>query len=206
MNTHFRGLYGLTPNNCPQLHEVAEHALRGGVRLLQYRDKHADSAMRETRARQLLTLCHTYQVPLIINDDLELAMKIGADGVHLGADDAPIDQARALFPKGIIGASCYNDFKLATQAVRAGASYIAFGSFHPSPTKPDAAVAPLELLMHARRELSIPICAIGGIDAGNAAPLLDAGADMLAVSNAIFSSTDIVAATNALAHLFASND
>ena len=199
MTTHLQGLYALTPNNCPNLLEAVAQAIDGGARLVQYRDKTATAPAREERARALLALCRTRHIPLVVNDDLELALATGCDGVHLGADDTPIAEARKRFPNGLIGASCYNDFPRAEAAARAGASYVAFGSLHPSPTRPDAQSASPDLLMRARQELSVPICAIGGIHADNAAPLVAAGAHLLAVCSGIFATPDIQAAARDIA-------
>ena len=191
MPTPLHGLYALTPDDCPNLLAAATRAMEGGARLLQYRDKTATATARGERARALLALCRARGVPMIVNDDLELALAAGCDGVHLGATDTPIADARARFPDGLIGASCYNAFPRAETAARAGASYVAFGCFHPSPTRPDAPPASPELLMRARRELSIPVCAIGGIQADNAAALVTAGAHLLAVCNGLFATPDI---------------
>jgi len=115
---------------------------------------------------------------------------VGADGVHLGEDDASIMSARELLgPDRIIGVSCYNDFERARAAVEAGADYVAFGSFFPSSTKPAARHADLGLLQRAR-SLGVPVVAIGGIDALNARTLIDAGADAVAVINAVFMHDD----------------
>ena len=193
------GLYAITPDDCPSLLESVSAIIAGGARLIQYRDKSAPASIRHSCAQALLSLCHTQHVPLIINDDLGLALAIGADGVHLGVDDTPIETARAQFPNGLIGASCYNDFECARRAEVAGASYVAFGSFYPSPTKPEAVTASPELLTRARRELSLPLCAIGGIRAEHAAPLIAAGAHLLAVCDALFSSPDPCAEARAIA-------
>lgn len=197
-----QGLYALTPDGCPELAEATAAAIDGGAHAIQYRDKHASGEARTARAARLLALCRRRRVPLIINDDLELVLALGADGVHLGCDDIAVAAARARFPDGLIGASCYNDLARAMDAVRSGASYVAFGSFHPSPTKPDAVAASPELLMQARRQLAVPVCAIGGIHAGNAAPLIRAGADALAVCNGVFAQSDITTAARAIADQF----
>ena len=202
-----RGLYALTPSPAPDdLPAAVAAALDGGARLIQYRDKHAGPAERRARAEVLLRLCRRRGAALLINDDLELAVAAGADGVHLGATDTPVAEARARLPDGLVGASCYDDLERARAAARAGASYVAFGSFHPSPTKPGAARADPGLLARARRELSTPICAIGGIRAGSAPPLLAAGAELLAVCDGVFGQPDIAAAAAQLARLCARHD
>ena len=200
-----QGLYALTPDGCPSLLESVEKAIAGGACMIQYRDKTASIAERKERAEVLLALCRSRHTPLIINDDLELALALDADGVHLGADDPSISEARDRFPDGLIGASCYNDFARAQTAVRSGASYVAFGSFYASPTRPDAVTAQPDLLMRACRELSVPVCAIGGIRADNAAPVIQAGADLLAVCSGVFAQPDIAAAACSIATKFETN-
>lgn len=201
-----KGIYALTdPALTPgeSLYRAVEQALRGGVALIQYRDKTATAAERQERARKLLEICRHYDKPLIINDDIELARASAAAGVHLGAADAPLEQARRLLgPRAIIGISCYNRLESAVSAIAAGADYIAFGSAYPSPTKPQAVHAPLSLYRQAKSALAAPICAIGGIDADNAAALLDCGVDMLAVISGIFAQKDIESAARQLvAHI-----
>ncbi len=196
-NAQLKGLYVLTDEHLGERLETAvAAALAGGARLVQYRDKSTDDARRKTEARMLRELTRRYDALLIVNDDPELAAAIAADGVHLGRDDPGIAEARRLLGvDAVIGVSSYDSLQRARDAVAAGADYVAFGSVYPSPTKPDAARAPLELLTAAKRELAVPICAIGGITPDNAAPVLAAGADMLAVISAIFSAPDIEQAT-----------
>lgn len=200
------GLYavtdtGLTPGE--RLLSAASAAIRGGARLLQYRDKTADSARREREARALAQLCQAHEVPLIINDDVELAAAVDADGVHLGRDDITPEEARVrLGPRAVIGVSCYDSLEWAVAAARAGADYVAFGSFFPSPTKPQTVRAPLALLENARRQLNVPICAIGGITPDNGAVLVAGGADMLAVISGLFAQSNIEAAARRYARLF----
>ena len=202
-----RGLYALTPSPAPDdLPAAVAAALDGGARLIQYRDKHASPAARRARAEVLLRLCRRRGAPLLINDDLELAVALGADGVHLGAADAPVAEARARLPAGLVGASCYDDPERARAAARAGASYVAFGSFHPSSTQPGAVRAEPGLLTRARAELAVPVCAVGGIHAGNAPALLAAGAELLAVCDGVFGRPDIAAAAGRLAALCARHD
>ncbi|MGH8400781.1 MAG: thiamine phosphate synthase, partial [Gammaproteobacteria bacterium] len=141
--------------------------------------------------------------PLIVNDDIALAQSIGADGVHLGRDDAPLEQARVqLGPHALIGVSCYDSLQLATEAAHAGADYVAFGSFFASPSKPDATHASVSLLAAAHRQLSVPICAIGGITPQNGTELVTAGADILAVISGVFAAADIEQAAHRYAQLF----
>lgn len=200
------GLYAvsdtaLTPG--AQLATAVAAAIRGGARLVQYRDKSSDAVRRTREAETVLTLCRKHEVPLIVNDDVELAARIGADGVHLGVEDAPLDEARVrLGPRAIIGVSCYNSLERAGAAEHAGADYVAFGSFFVSPSKPQAVRAPLALLIEARQRLNVPICAIGGITPDNGAALVTAGADMLAVISGLFAQADIEAAARSYARLF----
>lgn len=206
MSAALRGLYALADTELtpgPRLVPAVEAAIRGGARLVQYRDKSRDAARREREARGLLELCRGHGVPLIVNDDVELALLLGADGVHLGKDDADPATARVrLGPRTLIGISCYDSLERAVAAAQAGADYVAFGSFFPSGTKPHAARAPAGLLADARRRLSIPLCAIGGITPGNGGELVKAGADMLAVIRGLFGAEDVAAAAKAYARLF----
>jgi thiamine-phosphate pyrophosphorylase len=160
-----RGLYALTDGSSgTHLLALAEAVLRGGAALLQYRAKATPRALRREEATALLALCRRHGVPLVINDDFELAVATGADGVHLGRDDPPPAQAReALGETAIIGVSCYADPERARAAAAAGADYVAFGSLFTSSNKPGATRAPLELLGAAGRELDLPVCGIGGI-------------------------------------------
>ena len=183
------GLYAVTPESLSgdKLVERVAGALTGGARVVQYRDKSSDSEQRRRDAERLLELCQRHGAPLVINDDVALARQIGADGVHVGKDDADIEVARhELGDDAIIGVSCYNQIRLALDAQAAGASYIAFGSFFPSLTKPGAVRATTELVAEGRASIHVPIVGIGGITAENAPALLAAGVDSLAVVNAVF--------------------
>ncbi|PPD32697.1 MAG: thiamine phosphate synthase [Methylomonas sp.] len=183
-----RGLYAITQPDHRRIEQVlqdVEAALKGGAVVVQYRDKYPINAA--LLASRLLTLCHSYQVPLLINDSVELALAVGADGVHLGRDDVDIGEARRrLGADAIIGISCYNDVAKACSAAEHGADYVAFGRFFPSGTKPLAAPAEITTLQAATQQLSVPIVAIGGILPENAGQLLAAGADLLAVIGGIF--------------------
>ncbi len=200
------GLYAITPEtvDTERLLAQVEAALAGGVAAVQYRDKSGDVARRHEQASELVALCRRFGVPLIVNDDLRLADLTDADGVHLGRDDGSLREARIILGKNkFIGASCYQSVELAQAAQSAGADYVAFGSFFPSPTKPDAARADTALLRAATRTIQIPIVAIGGITLANAPALLDAGADSLALLSALFDAADIRASAHALNQLFA---
>lgn len=199
------GLYAITSESADTatLLGQVEAALKGGVAAVQYRDKSDDVARRHEQASELIALCRPYRVPLIVNDDLRLADLCDADGVHLGRDDASLREARIILGKGkFIGASCYQDIGLAQAAEAAGADYVAFGSFFPSPTKPTAGRADAALLREAAHVVHVPIVAIGGITLTNAPQLLDAGADSLAVLSALFDAPDIRAAARDLNRLF----
>ncbi len=197
-----RGIYAITDGPRADLVATANAALAGGAALIQYRDKSRDGPRRAREARALRDACTRHSVPLIINDDIDLARAIGADGVHLGADDAGVAEARQrLGQAAIIGVSCYGSIERARQLAAAGADYLAFGAFFASPTKPLAPRADPGVLREARA-LGLPLVAIGGINADNARLLIDAGADFLAVISAIFGANDIESATRELASRF----
>lgn len=197
-----RGVYAITDGPRDDLVDVVAAALRGGVRVVQYRDKTGDATRRLDEASALNLLCRRHGVPLIVNDDVELALAIGASGVHLGEDDAEFDAARSqLGPGVIIGVSCYDDIDRAAAFAQRGADYLAFGAFFPSRSKSTTRRATPRLL-HDARAFGKPLVAIGGIDAGNARPLIDAGADAIAVISAIFAADDIEAAARQMAALF----
>jgi thiamine-phosphate pyrophosphorylase len=188
------GLYAITPDelNTVELLRQVRLALQGGARILQYRNKLADAALRLTQAAELRGLTREFAATFIVNDDAKLAALVDADGVHLGGEDGSIDTARALLGEAkLIGVSCYNRFELAEQAARDGADYVAFGAFFSSTVKPDAPVASLELLRQARSNLTLPIVAIGGITLQNGSQLFAAGANALAAISAIFYAPDI---------------
>jgi len=201
------GIYAITPETADTEHLLmqVEAALAGGVAAVQYRDKSGDVARRHEQASELVALCRQFDVPLIINDDLRLADLCDADGVHLGRDDASLREARIILGKDkFVGASCYQSLELALAAQAAGADYVAFGSFFPSPTKPAAGRAGLDLLRDAAPLIHVPLVAIGGITPTNAPQLLDAGADSLAVLSALFDAPDIRASARILNQLFES--
>lgn len=199
-----RGLYLITPEYADdrQLLDSVTRVLPARPALLQYRSKSLSRSRCREQAVALAAVCTDHGVGLIINDDLELAAEIGALGVHLGRDDASIALARMhLGRDAVIGVSCYDDRALAERAAAAGASYIAFGAFFVSPTKPQARRASLELL-HASTALGVPRVAIGGISPDNAEPLVRAGADLLAVISGVFDARDPLAAARHLQSLY----
>jgi thiamine-phosphate pyrophosphorylase len=196
------GLYAITDGPRPDLVSAVDAALRGGARLLQYRDKTDDAARSYAEASALRDLCARFDVPLIVNDDIELAQAVGADGVHLGEHDGDVAVARARLGAGaIIGVSCYDSLARAREAAAAGADYLAFGAFYPSSTKPNARRATLELLRDAK-PLGLPRVAIGGITPDNAAPLIDAGAQFIAAISGVFGASDIAGASRMYTNLF----
>jgi thiamine-phosphate pyrophosphorylase len=206
MTANLRGLYAVTPDDelLPRLSALVEAALRGGVRLVQYRNKTAAAALKRAQSADLLRLCRAYDARLLINDDVALALAIGADGVHLGRDDGELAGARAALGYGrILGVSCYGDLACAEAAYAAGADYIAFGSMYASRTKPQAVIASHALLGQAKRQFGLPVAGIGGITIDNAPELIDAGADLLAVITDLFDATDIVARAQEYERLFA---
>ena len=203
-----RGLYAITDSALladGRLLPYVEAALAGGARLLQYRDKSDDAARRLDEAGQLKQLCQRYGAELLINDDLALASELQV-GVHLGREDGSLREARQqLGPQAIVGATCQTDLDYAAEAIEAGASYIAFGRFFQSETKPGAPAATPDLLIQARKRFAVPIVAIGGITAGRAPQLLDAGADLLAVVHGLFgaeSATEVQRRAHAFHTLF----
>jgi thiamine-phosphate pyrophosphorylase len=202
------GLYAITDAKLiaeDHFTDTVARALQGGASVLQYRDKSADHDLRFQQALALKKICQQHQATLIINDDIELAIAVDADGVHIGMDDMSLPEARQrLGENKIIGVSCYNQFELAQQAATQGADYIAFGSFYPSSTKPHAVPAQLGLLRKAKQQLQLPVCAIGGITVDNAGALLNAGADMLAVVSSIFGEGDTLSACKQFKQLFES--
>lgn len=200
-----RGLYLVTPDEVDTARLLARVRQVLAVRpaLLQYRNKCLDAAGRRAQATAVLALCRAAGVPMVVNDSVELALDIAADGVHLGRDDGDPAAARARLGAGrILGVSCYDQWARAVAGAQAGADYLAFGAMFTSPTKPAAVRAPLDLLGRARRELGRPVAAIGGITAENAGVLVAAGADLLAVISDVFAAADPAARAAAYAAAF----
>lgn len=204
--TPLSGLYLLTDHHLTDKMGVVPAvaaAIQGGARIVQYRNKHANRERKLWEIRDLITLCKPLGIPLIVNDDTDLAAETGADGVHLGTEDGALADARKLLGKeAIIGVSCYNSLERAREAAAEGASYIAFGRFFPSQTKPRAVLATPDLLQQARAELQLPLCAIGGIDHENGGTLVEAGADLLAVIHSVLGAPDITRAATEIAALY----
>lgn len=205
MNARIAGLYAITPDlaDTGDLLYRVRAALAGGARVLQYRNKTASPGLRLEQARALQSLCAASGVPLIINDHLDIALAVGAAGLHLGGEDGDIGAARArLGPDRWLGASCYDRIELAESAVVAGADHVAFGSFFASSVKPDAVRPPLDLIGRAKQRLAVPVVGIGGITPANAPQLVAAGIDAVAVISAVFGASDIEAAAREFQSLF----
>lgn len=207
MKKPLSGLYAITdstlmPDTQTMLESVTA-SLKGGARIIQYRDKSNDQRLRLEQAKRLNELCRDYQIPLLINDDYQLAAAVGAAGVHLGQSDGAVSAARKfLGGDAIIGVTCHDSLQLAQKARQEGADYLAFGAFFPSKTKPEAIPAPLSLLAQAKKELDLPIVAIGGISVDNATQIINAGADMVAVIHALYGQDDIFSTAQQFTGLF----
>ena len=205
MKCKLAGLYAITPDEpCTQtlVRKVAQ-ALRGGASVVQYRNKTAGLELRREQGRALAALCREADACFIVNDDLALALELGADGAHLGAEDGDLAAARMqLGPGKLLGASCYDRIELARTAVRANVDYLAFGSVFGSVTKPAAVRAPLAVFAEARRRFPLPLVAIGGITLQNAPQVFAAGADAVAVISALFDADDVAASAAGFTRLF----
>lgn len=207
-NPKISRLYAITPDleNTDDLLNRTRQVLEGGARLIQYRNKLAGDILLREQARLLLQLCRKYQVPLIINDHLDLAIEIDADGLHVGQDDVSVAKARnQLGWNKIVGASCYNNLDLALQAEREGADYVAFGAFFSSLTKPNALSVPADLVHQAKKKVSVPIVGIGGIKLTNAKTVILAGCAAIAVCNDLFQTENIKVTATQFSQLFAEN-
>jgi thiamine-phosphate pyrophosphorylase len=201
-----RGLYLVTPNwdDTDKMLALTEQALNAGVALVQYRHKDAKSELRRKQGAALLALCRRYGRPFIVNDHLSLCLTLDADGVHLGGTDETIASARAaLGPDKIIGASCYGELELARAAQQAGANYVAFGGFYPSPVKKYTFTTEPDVVRRAKDELNVPVVVIGGMTPANAAPLVARGADMVAAITSVYQAADPGAAVREFDALFA---
>jgi thiamine-phosphate pyrophosphorylase len=201
-----RGLYAITPEDLGRaavMQRVAAAVSSGALCALQYRRKEAGAAQRLAEARELAALCRRHGVPLVINDDLELTLQVGAEGLHLGREDGDLAGARARLPGRILGASCYDQPGLARRAIAAGADYVAFGSVFASPTKPAATRAPLSLFA---LPLGVPKVAIGGITLENAPRVVAAGADCVAVITDLFEAPDVAQRARDFAKIFQSGN
>jgi thiamine-phosphate pyrophosphorylase len=200
------GLYAITDESLiaeEKFSEAIEAALLGGASIIQYRDKSDNKAKRLQQAVMVRELCNRYDATCIINDDIELAKTVAADGVHLGRDDTALSSARQELGEGaIIGISCYDDIGLAVAAEQNSADYVAFGTMFSSPTKPDAVCAGPDTITQARKQLNIPICAIGGINESNILQLVNHHTDMAAVISSLFATDDIQQRARSLSQYF----
>lgn len=200
-----KGLYLVTPDwdDTDHLIAVSEKAIRGGASVLQYRHKTASEPLRQEQAVALLKLCRQLNVPLIINDHVDLCEAIDADGVHVGGTDASVASMRSrLGESKMVGASCYGDLQLARDAQASGASYVAFGGFYPSRVKKYAVTTSPDIIATALAELSVPICVIGGMTPENSQVLIDRGAHMVAAISSVYSAEDSHVAASKFAHMF----
>jgi thiamine-phosphate pyrophosphorylase len=197
------GLYAITNGPRDDLLDVVTQALEGGVRMLQYRDPGSDSTRRHDEAAALREFCQVHSVPLIIDQDIALAQAVGADGVHLDSERLLPAAREALGAGAIIGVACGDSMERAQLAARAGADYISFGVIFPSPTKPLAPRAPIELLRQSAA-LGIPRVAIGGITPDNGALLVEEGADYLGAISSLFGAVDVRATAQHFARLYSS--
>jgi len=207
LNKRLQGLYAITDVNLmgEQLLEMSKQAILGGIHILQYRNKTATLQQQENEALALAHLCKKHHVLFLINDNIDLALKVNADGVHLGQTDTQLLRAREkLGQEKIIGITCHNKIELAITAQEQGADYVAFGRFYTSHTKPTAPPADISILSNAKQSINIPIVAVGGITIKTAPDLLEQDADMLAVINAIFGEKDVMAATQQFVDFFPS--
>ncbi len=200
-----KGLYLVTPDwdDTDRLVNITAQALNAGTALVQYRHKTASETLRKEQASALLALCRRHGVPFIINDHLSLCQQIDADGLHVGGMDSPVAKVRAdIGADKIVGASCYGDLQLARDAAAAGASYIAFGGFYPSRVKTYDVTTPRDMVSRAKRELSLPVCVIGGMTPDNSRPLVEEGADLVAAISSVYQSEFPFEAAAAFARLF----
>lgn len=201
-----RGLYLITDEKLTPYDRLEEYlipALKNGAKLIQLRDKNMSDEALEPIALKIKKLCHDHNALFIVNDRIDLANEVDADGLHIGRDDEEFSLARRILgKKKLIGVSCYGDIFRAKEFEHRGADYVAFGSFFPSATKPDAPTIKADLLLDAKRMLKIPVCAIGGITAENAGELIQKGADMTAVISDVWQAEDIGARCQAYKDLF----
>lgn len=199
------GLYAVTPDlqDTSLLCEKVAAALDGGAALVQYRNKTAPPELRREQAQRLHTLCRARGIPLVVNDDVALAVDIGADGLHVGKDDGSVREVRARLSRAMtVGVSCYDSLDRAQAAVNDGADYVAFGAAFPSRVKPAAVRATVDLYRAASARFQVPIVAIGGVTLDNAPQLITAGVDALAVISALFDAPDVRRAAASFTALF----
>lgn len=194
-------LYAVTDRDCLRgicLEEAVEQAILGGVGVVQLREKNISTDELIKEAEKLLKICHKYNVPLIINDDYEAALKCGADGVHVGIEDAPVAEIRRIVGENFIIGATAKTVEQAKLAESSGADYLGVGAVFPSPTKTNAVRITPQQLREICRCVNIPTVAIGGIDAENVHTIKDCGHKGIAVVSAIFGADDVKAAAEGL--------
>jgi thiamine-phosphate pyrophosphorylase len=188
------GLYVITDDSLTPdmtIFKQVESALRGGAKIVQLRDKINDDLIVENKATVLQDLCHKYNATFVLNDKINMAIKLGCDGLHIGKSDHDrFDEIRKEF-QGIIGVSCYSDIEKAKMFQDKGADYVAFGSFYVSPTKPTSNIIPLEIIAEAKEQLDIPVCAIGGINTNNIDDIMEQKPDMVSLISDIWNTQNI---------------
>jgi thiamine-phosphate pyrophosphorylase len=200
-----KGLYAITPDmaDLNTLIPKTKLAIEGGAFMVQYRSKIQDRDVKIQQCAAILRLCRGYGVPCIVNDDVDMCRTLNADGVHLGEKDDNIAEVRRILgDNAIIGSSCYDQLERAKQAQKEGASYVAFGAMFPTPTKPIAPRATLALLKEAKREIHIPIVAIGGITVNNAHDVIETGIDAIAVITSLFEAKSIKETAETFSKMF----
>ena len=200
-----KGLYAITPDSADlnTLIQKTQLAIEGGAFMVQYRSKIRNRDVKMQQCAAILRLCREYDVPCIVNDDVEICRVLKADGVHLGEKDDNIAEVRHILGEdAIIGSSCYDQLNRAKQAQKEGASYVAFGAMFPTPTKPNAPRATLELLREAKSEIQIPIVAIGGITMNNAHDVIKTGIDAIAVITNLYESNSIKETAETFSQMF----
>jgi len=200
-----KGLYAITPDlaDLNTLIQKTKLAIEGGAFMVQYRSKIHDRDVKMQQCAAILRICREYDIPCIVNDDVEMCRILEADGVHLGENDDNIAEVRRILGEdSIIGSSCYDQLNRAKQAQKEGASYIAFGAVFPTPTKPNAPRATLELLREAKSEIQIPIVAIGGITMNNAHDVIETGIDAIAVITSLYESNSIKETAETFSQMF----
>lgn len=194
-------LYAITDNACLRgrgLAEQVELALQGGVTCVQLRDKELDTDELAEKARVLVPICHRYGVPLIVNDDYRAAMLAGADGVHVGIEDAPVAEIRRIAGEDFIIGATAKTVEQARAAQKMGADYLGVGAVFPSPTKKNAIRITPEQLREIAASVKLPICAIGGITSENVCEISGCGQRGIAVVSAVFAADDVRSAAELL--------
>jgi len=200
-----KGLYAITPDSADlnTLIQKTQWAIEGGAFMVQYRSKILNRDVKMQQCAAILRLCREYEIPCIVNDDVDMCRILEADGVHLGEKDDNIAEVRHILGENaIIGSSCYDQLDRAKSAQKEGASYVAFGAMFPTSTKPNAPRATLALLKEAKREIQIPIVAIGGITVNNAHDVIKTGIDAIAVITSLYEAKIIKETAETFAKMF----